>query len=35
VCKAFQFPDDEFLLLENWVRRLAALEDEARTLIGD
>jgi tellurite resistance protein len=35
VCKAFQLPDEEFLLLENWVRRLAALEDEARALIGD
>ena len=35
VCKAFQFPDAEFLLLENWVRRLIALEDEARTLLGE
>ena len=35
VCKAFQLPDEEFLLLENWVRRLIALEDEARSLIGD
>ena len=35
VCKAFQLPDEEFLLLENWVRRLVALEDEARTLMGD
>ena len=35
VCKAFQFPDDEFLLLENWVRRFIALEDEARTLLGE
>jgi tellurite resistance protein len=34
VCKAFQFPDEEFLLLDNWVRRLVALEDEARTLMG-
>ncbi len=35
VCKAFGLPDDEFLLLENWVRRLVALEDEARTLMAD
>jgi len=35
VCKAFQLPDEEFLLLENWVRRLVALEDEARSLMGD
>lgn len=35
VCKAFQLPDEEFLLLENWVRRLIALEDEARTLMGE
>ncbi|MGD8416878.1 MAG: TerB family tellurite resistance protein [Pseudomonadales bacterium] len=35
VCKAFQLPDEEFLLLENWVRRLIALEDEARALMGE
>lgn len=35
VCKAFQLPDEEFLLLENWVRRLVALEDEARALMGE
>jgi tellurite resistance protein len=35
VCKSFQFPDEEFLLLENWVRRLVALEDEARSLMGE
>ena len=34
VCRAFQLPDDEFLLLENWVRRLIALEEEARALMG-
>ena len=33
VCKAFQLPDEEFLLLENWVRRLISLEDEARSLM--
>jgi tellurite resistance protein len=35
VCKAFQLPDDQFLLLENWVRRFVALEDEARALMGE
>lgn len=35
VCRAFHVPDEEFLLLENWVRRLVALEDEARSLMGD
>jgi len=35
VCKAFQLPDEEFLLLENWVRRLVALEDEARSMMGE
>lgn len=34
VCKAFQLPDEEFLLLENWVRRLVALEDEAQSMMG-
>ena len=34
VCHAFQLPEEEFLLLENWVRRLIALEDEARGLMG-
>ena len=33
VCKAFQLPEEEFLLLENWVRRLIALEDEIRALM--
>ena len=35
VCKAFQLPDEEFLLLENWVRRFVALEEEARLLMGE
>jgi tellurite resistance protein len=35
VCKAFGLPDEEFLLLENWVRRLVALEDEARQLMRE
>jgi hypothetical protein len=26
--------DEEFLLLDNWVRRLNALETEARRLMG-
>lgn len=34
VCKAFGLPDEEFLLLDNWVRRLLALEDEARSLMA-
>jgi tellurite resistance protein len=29
----FEVTDDEFLLLDNWVRRLLALEDEARRLL--
>ena len=33
VCRAFQLPEDEFLLLENWVRRLISLEEEARALM--
>ena len=35
VCKAFQLPDEQFLLLENWVRRLILLEEEARSLMRD
>ena len=34
VCRAFQLPEDEFLLLDNWVRRLITLEEEARSLMG-
>ena len=34
VCKSFQLPDDQFLLLDNWVRRYVALEEEARHLMG-
>lgn len=29
VCRAFDIPDREFALIENWVRRLIALEKEA------
>lgn len=34
VSRAFEVSDEEFLLLDNWVRRLNALETEARRLIG-
>ena len=33
VSRAFGIPDEEFLLLDNWVRRLNSLEDEARTFL--
>ncbi len=33
ISRSFAVDDDEFMLLDNWVRRLTALEDEARTLI--
>ena len=35
ICRAFEIQDDEFLLLDNWVRRLTALEAEARKLMAD
>jgi tellurite resistance protein len=35
ICRAFEIQDDEFLLLDNWVRRLTALEEEARQLMAD
>ena len=34
VSRAFEVSDEEFLLLDNWVRRLIALEGEARNLMG-
>jgi tellurite resistance protein len=34
VSQAFGVSDAEFLLLDNWVRRLVALEEEARGLLG-
>ncbi len=34
ICRTFQVNDADFLLLDNWVRRLIALEDEARALMG-
>tara|TARA_A100001037_G_scaffold184503_1_gene165355 strand:+ start:3540 stop:3935 length:396 start_codon:yes stop_codon:yes gene_type:complete len=33
VSKVFGVSDEEFLLLDNWVRRLRALEEEARGLL--
>lgn len=34
ISRTFEVSDDEFLLLDNWVRRLLALEDEARGLMS-
>jgi tellurite resistance protein len=34
ISRTFEVSDDEFLLLDNWVRRLAALEEEARVLMA-
>ncbi|MDG2277939.1 MAG: hypothetical protein P8L31_08240 [Pseudomonadales bacterium] len=34
ICRAFKVDDDEFLLLDNWVRRLNTLEEEARALMA-
>ncbi|MBH81099.1 MAG: hypothetical protein CMQ49_11385 [Gammaproteobacteria bacterium] len=34
VSKVFGVSDEEFLLLDNWVRRLRALEEEARGLLS-
>ena len=33
ISRVFQISDADFLLLDNWVRRMLALEDEARQLI--
>ena len=33
VSRAFSITDDEFLLMDNWVKRLMALEDEVQTLM--
>ena len=33
ICRTFAIADDEFLLLDNWVKRLNTLEDEAKRLI--
>ncbi|HEX7036170.1 MAG TPA: hypothetical protein VF210_10370 [Pseudomonadales bacterium] len=34
ISRTFQVSDEEFLLLDNWVRRLIALEQEARGLMS-
>lgn len=34
ISRTFDVSDEEFLLLDNWVRRLLALEDEARGLMS-
>jgi tellurite resistance protein len=34
ISRTFSVSDDEFLLLDNWVRRLVALENEARGLMS-
>ena len=34
ICRSFAIGDDEFMLLDNWVRRLNALEEEARELMS-
>ncbi len=34
ISEVFSITNDEFMLLDNWVRRLLALETEARDLMG-
>jgi tellurite resistance protein len=34
ISRSFEVSDADFLLLDNWVRRLLALEDEARALMA-
>jgi len=34
ICRAFAMTDADFMLLDNWVRRLVALEEEARDLLA-
>lgn len=34
ISRTFEVSDADFLLLDNWVRRLLALEDEARSLMA-
>jgi uncharacterized tellurite resistance protein B-like protein len=34
ICRAFQVDDADFMLLDNWVRRLIALEAEASSLLS-
>ncbi len=33
ICKAFEVSEKDFVLIENWVRRLIALEKEARSFM--
>ena len=33
ISRAFDVPDDEFMLLDNWVKRLVGLEEEALSLM--
>lgn len=33
ICRTFELSDEEFMLLDNWVRRLNTLEYEAKNLI--
>ena len=34
ISRAFKVDDSEFMLLDNWVKRFVALEEEARNLMG-
>lgn len=34
ICQVFQIADEDFMLLDNWVRRLIALEAEATSLLS-
>ena len=34
ICRSFDINDDELLLLDNWIRRLNALEEEAREIMS-
>ena len=34
IARAFEISDTDFLLLDNWVRRLSSLEDEANTFFS-
>ena len=33
ICRLFSFTNQDFAVIENWVRRLIALEEEAETLM--
>ena len=34
ICRAFEIKDDEFILLDNWIRRMIALEEEAQAFMS-